>query len=232
MRGVVEFFDERRGFGRISPADGGSPVFCHFSNISDKQEQILVSGEEVEFTREDGERGPAARDVRRVEQRFAGTVKLFEKGFGWITPTDGSPDVFVHFSDIAGAGYKRLEPGEDVTYSVVTSDRGKKAIRVRRLDTRQPLERFAVLPAFDEKLEALATLAPENWDYRHTKSQHPHPILRSYLYHTFAKLEAEGKIAEAAGDKGKQLACINTGLATERQEAIFRAFRAGRHDQS
>jgi cold shock CspA family protein len=163
--------------------------------------------------------------VRRVELRFAGIVKVFEKGFGWITPVDGTPDVFVHFSDIAGGGYKRLEPGEDVTYAAGRTDRGTKAIRVRRLDTRQPLERFAMLPAFEEKLEALATLAhKENWDYRHTKCQHPHPVLHSYVYYTFARLEAEGKIAEAAGDKGKQLACINTGLATERQEAIFALF--------
>ena len=224
MRGVVEFFDERRGFGRISPADGGPPVFCHHSNISDKQEQVLVPGEEVEFTREEGERGPSARDVRRVEERFAGIVKVFDKGFGWISPSDGSPDVFVHFSDIAGTGYKRLEPGEEVTYAAGTTDKGKKATRVRRLDTRQPLDKFAALPAFDDKLEALATLAPENWEYRHTKSQHPRPILRSYVYHTFAKIEAEGKIAEAAGEKGRQLACFNTGLATERQEAIFALF--------
>ena len=225
MRGVVEFFDERRGFGRVSPADGTTAVFCHFSNISDKEEQVLIPGEEVEFTREEGERGPVAREVRRVEQRFEGTVKSFDKGFGWISPADGSPEVFVHFSDITGAGYKRLESGEHVTYAAGTTDRGMKALRVRRLDTRPPLERFAALPAFDEKLEALAALAhDENWNYRHTKSHQTFPVLRSYVYYTFARLESEGKIAEAAGEKGRQLACINTGLATERQEAIFQLF--------
>ena len=115
MRGVVKFFDERRGFGMIEPADGSSSVFCHFSSISDPFESVLIQGEEVEFTRQEEDRGPVAQDVRRIEKRSAGTVTTFDKGYGWISPDDGSPNVFVHFSDIAGGGYKRLEPGEKVT---------------------------------------------------------------------------------------------------------------------
>jgi cold shock CspA family protein len=226
MRGVVEFFDERRGFGRISPAEGSATVFCHFSSISDKDEKVLIQGEEVEFNCEEGDRGPVARDVRRVEQRNTGTVKVFDKGFGWITPVDGSPDIFVHFSDITGTGFKRLEVGEKVSYAVGETEHGKKATRVRRLDTRAPLERFALLPEFEDKLKQLAEeLAhKENWGYRHTKSSRPYPVLCSYIYYTFARLEAEEKIAETRGDKGRQIACINTGLATERQEAIFALF--------
>lgn len=225
MRGVVEFFDERRGFGRISPVDGSSPVSCHRSSISDKDEQVLIPGEEVEFVREEGDRGPVARDVQRIERRYTGTVKAFDKGFGWVTPVDGSPDLFTHYSDIAGTGYKRLEPGEEVTYAVATTERGKKAIRVRRVDTRLPLEKFALVPDFQEKLEALATLAhKENWDYRHIPSPRPYPVLSSYVYYTFARLEDEGKIAKTMAEKGRQIACINTGLATERQEAIFALF--------
>lgn len=226
MRGVVEFFDERRGFGRIAPADGSDHAFCHVSNINDKEEQILIQGEEVEFTLGLSTRGPVALEVTRIDPRTSGTVKIFDKGFGWITPADGSDDVFVHFSEITGIGYKRLEPGEEVTYAIGLSEKGKKAVRVRRLDTRPPLERFAFLPAFEEAIDDLASnLAhKENWDYRHTKSTRPYPVLRNYVYHTFARLEAEGKIMETAGEKGRHVACINTGLATERQEAIFALF--------
>jgi hypothetical protein len=61
----------------------------------------------------------------------------------------------------------------------------------------------------------------ENWDYRLTKSPRPFPVLRSFIAYTFARLEAEGKIAEAPGKQGDRVACFNTGLATERQEAIL-----------
>ena len=57
-----------------------------------------------------------------------GTVKWFssEKGFGFITPEDGSADVFVHFSAIVGEGYKNLDEGQRVTYEVT---QGRKAPR-------------------------------------------------------------------------------------------------------
>ncbi|HET9672471.1 MAG TPA: cold-shock protein, partial [Actinomycetota bacterium] len=49
-----------------------------------------------------------------------GTVKWFspEKGFGFITPDDGSADVFVHFSAITGEGYRNLEVAQKVEYDV------------------------------------------------------------------------------------------------------------------
>ena len=60
-----------------------------------------------------------------------GTVKWFsaEKGFGFITPDDGTPDVFVHFSAIMGEGYKNLEEGQKVDYE------GHKGRRARRQRT-------------------------------------------------------------------------------------------------
>ena len=49
-----------------------------------------------------------------------GTVKWFnaEKGFGFISPDGGGPDVFVHFSAITGSGYRSLEENQKVTYTV------------------------------------------------------------------------------------------------------------------
>jgi CspA family cold shock protein len=57
-----------------------------------------------------------------------GTVKFFntQKGFGFIQPTDGSRDVFVHISAVQRAGMDTLVEGQRVSYDVVT-ERGKQA---------------------------------------------------------------------------------------------------------
>ena len=62
-----------------------------------------------------------------------GTVKWFnaEKGFGFITQDDGGPDVFVHFSAIAGAGYRNLEENQKVEFEVTQGPKGAQASNVR-----------------------------------------------------------------------------------------------------
>ena len=62
-----------------------------------------------------------------------GTVKWFspEKGYGFITPDDGSADVFVHFSAIAGEGYKNLDEGQKVEFEVTQGQTGPQAASVK-----------------------------------------------------------------------------------------------------
>jgi cold shock protein len=64
-----------------------------------------------------------------------GTVKWFsaEKGFGFITPEDGSADVFVHFSAIQGEGYKELAEGVRVEYDVTQGQKGPQASNVKNV---------------------------------------------------------------------------------------------------
>jgi CspA family cold shock protein len=64
-----------------------------------------------------------------------GTVKWFsaEKGFGFITPEDGSADVFVHFSAIQGEGFKELAEGARVEYDVTQGQKGPQASNVKNI---------------------------------------------------------------------------------------------------
>ncbi len=61
-----------------------------------------------------------------------GTVKFFnnDKGYGFITRPDG-PDLFVHFSNIAGSGYRSLEDGANVEFEVAPGRKGDEAVNVR-----------------------------------------------------------------------------------------------------
>ncbi|MDA8364637.1 MAG: cold-shock protein [Gammaproteobacteria bacterium] len=61
-----------------------------------------------------------------------GTVKWFNesKGFGFITPSDGSPDVFVHFSTIEAEGFKTLAEGQKVEFESTKGPKGMQATRV------------------------------------------------------------------------------------------------------
>ena len=63
-----------------------------------------------------------------------GTVKLFNdaKGFGFITPDDGSEDLFAHFSSITGDGYKSLKEGQRVTFEVTDGPKGKQASNIQK----------------------------------------------------------------------------------------------------
>ena len=60
-----------------------------------------------------------------------GTVKWFnaEKGYGFISNDDGSGDVFVHFSAIQGTGYRTLNEGQKVTYSVEVDPKNSSKMR-------------------------------------------------------------------------------------------------------
>jgi CspA family cold shock protein len=64
-----------------------------------------------------------------------GTVKWFneKKGYGFITPEDGSEDCFVHYTAIQGAGFRTLHEGEKVEFEVSQGDKGPQASNVTKV---------------------------------------------------------------------------------------------------
>lgn len=67
-----------------------------------------------------------------MAQQGTGTVKWFNnaKGFGFIAPDNGGKDLFVHFQNIAGSGFKSLNEGDKVSYEIGQGPKGEHAVNV------------------------------------------------------------------------------------------------------
>ena len=67
MRGTVKWFNESKGFGFITPEDGSKDCFVHFSAIQGSGFKTLVEGDKVQFNVVQGQKGPAAENVTKVQ---------------------------------------------------------------------------------------------------------------------------------------------------------------------
>jgi CspA family cold shock protein len=156
--GTVSWYDEGKGFGFITPDDGGQDVFVHVRALAEGL-TWLTEGDRVAYDVTQGDRGPQARDLQLVRsaapeatpepaaataprrakafsasaQPGEGVVARYdaERGFGFITPDAGGADLFVHMSVLLGP--EPLQKGDRVRYKVRQSDRGAQADRVERL---------------------------------------------------------------------------------------------------
>ena len=83
------------------------------------------------------ERDEGTEGTREEVVEVTGTVKWFNvvKGFGFITPNDGSGDVFLHLSALREAGYDRVDEGATVSCEVVRRPKGLQAVRILSLDS-------------------------------------------------------------------------------------------------
>ncbi|MBN9318359.1 MAG: hypothetical protein BGN86_06235 [Caulobacterales bacterium 68-7] len=148
--GVVKFFNATKGFGFIAPSSGEPDVFVHASGI-DSPEGVN-DGDEVEFEVVTDRRSGRANavDVRVTNRapakpqsagrvasakapgeslgQAAGAVKWFNttKGFGFIAPDAGGPDVFVHASAVERAGLRDLQDGQRLEFEVLSDPRTGK----------------------------------------------------------------------------------------------------------
>ena len=139
--GTVAWYEPAKGYGFITPDDGGGgEVFLHSSAIVGGG--VVSQGQRVAFLVVDGEKGPLAEYLLPLGAQASpqvvapdgadGTVSWYDgdKGFGFITPESGGPDVFVHVRELAG-GLTELGEGDRVTYDIVVSEKGPQARDVR-----------------------------------------------------------------------------------------------------
>jgi cold shock protein len=73
--------------------------------------------------------------MKVVKLMAQGTVKWFngEKGFGFIATDDGGKDVFVHYSELQGSGFRTLEENQRVEFEVEQGPKGPQAVRVKTI---------------------------------------------------------------------------------------------------
>lgn len=66
VRGTVKWFNDAKGFGFITPKDGGKDLFVHFSEVQTPGFKSLAEGDAVEYEAIQGQKGPAASKVQKV----------------------------------------------------------------------------------------------------------------------------------------------------------------------
>ena len=155
----VKLYDASRGYGFLSPGGGLPDVFCHASVLRKVGLEILIEGATVTCETVRGDRGPQAARILAVDFSTAGPargegqtlrepalagpgpapgqpvralVKWYvpAKGYGFLSPVDGSADLFCHAAVVEASGREALPQGAAVTCEVARGEKGPQVSRI------------------------------------------------------------------------------------------------------
>ena len=236
MESTIKFYNFGKGWGWIeNPNDQSKGYYFHISSVIGELRELFeakkIYDEPISFeTRpskvKSGE--VEAFDIKLdLTNRSVGYVTEFDSGFGWIRDFNSKDKYFVHYSKIKGVDskYISIEAGDPVIFTKGSSEKGKEALDVVKVDTRCSLETFADFDDFNQSLLDLKALSEgEHWDYIKNPTSGV-PVLYSYINHTFDRILAQKKIIEGKSSKDKkEYAYFNTGLVTPFQDEIYGYF--------
>jgi len=235
---VVQWWSALAGYGVVDLSDG-TTSFTHVTSLPGDGFKCLVRGEHVsvKVAPNPTKPGLTTLEVAYPPSRHAGEVSAYDphRGHGLIVDDATGDEVFVHYSHVLHpAGVRAsLRMKEKVTFDLEPGTHRVEASAVKQLDPREGLDRYCRVSRDD--LARLADMAePETWDFhtpvvddeedpgnQETVPGSPtYPVLRSYIQHTVARLEEQGKVAFGNGQHAP-VAALNTGLVTPSQEPIY-----------
>lgn len=239
MQGEFKGWVLGKTFGFIKGQSGERDIFALKKDSVDPSN--MTAGSTVEFEIEETERGWAAKKIRLVEvapptslhpefpDRRMARLKFWvdNRGFGFLSPDDGSPDVFLSRNALKESAITYIQIGDKIEFSTYERDRGPVAGDVKLVGYARTGNAFQdeITIAKANWKAYLAELAePEAWDYAETESANDFPILDSYLKYTFLRIhETTGITVSANGN----FSCFNTGLVTKNQESIYAFLKKG-----
>lgn len=159
--GQVKWFNTEKGYGFIVPENSVKDAFLHISVLKRRGLMSISNGATVTFMMRPGRGGPEVAEVLEIdestvteqqparEQRSVndvedlldeaklveGYVKWFNpsKGYGFIVPSDGSRDIFIHMSLLRRHGLENLIPDQKVIVFTVEGPKGPEAIKISEI---------------------------------------------------------------------------------------------------
>ena len=235
LEGTFKGWFPNRNFGLIDVSDGLGDVKLFIEDAVSYLPE-MGSGTRLAFSAQPTKNSRKATLVEvlalvPIEKPRRGKIKFWddEKDFGYISPYDNTPDVYIHIDDLPKDEF--LSDGLEVEFRTKQRRKGgPQAYEIKIIKwiggSDNPLTSFADMGKSKDWLDQLAEMAEDKrelWEYKSIKTTNKSclPILRSYFRFTFQRLQETGGVRESSDGK---YASFNTGLVTEAQDEIFALF--------